>query len=638
MNPGMATLQAIALALALAACANAPGTRAGTDDAADASPEAAARAAAAGDHIVAAQQYEQLATQSKPPVKQDYALKSVQALVRAAQPREAQDRLRAVAVAGLPAAFAARKQLLEAQIAVLTDQPEQALRTVTAVTATRGLAPSLFADAYRTQADAWLRLQKPFAAVRSLIAREQYIAAADAIAANQQEIWQLLEAQSLADIVRERDAAREPVYAGWLALARTARDNAGNGARLNAAVQDWRKQHATHPASELFLQTLASPEPQYLERVEQVALLLPLTGASRSVQQAAEAVRDGFVAMHAADARAGKPRVRIYDIGADPARAPEFWARAAQDGAGLIVGPLGLEAVNALVARTSLDTPTLLLTHTNEPIRGNAKQVFQFGLPPEQEAEQAAERAYLDGYRRAAVLFPASVWGERMASAFSSKWQQLGAAVVTTQSYPPTGTDYSRPVRDLLNITQSEARRAALEKTLHMRLAFAPRPREDVEVIFLAADAARARLIKPQLNYFRAARIPVYATSQIFTGRGERATDADLDGVNFGDMPWMLVAGGDNGDLRARVQGSWPFAHTQLDRLYALGMDSYTLVSELNRLALDPQASLSGATSVLRLDAERRIQRGLTWARFTSGAPRLLDRFGARRGQFEATP
>jgi outer membrane PBP1 activator LpoA protein len=157
-------------------------------------------------------------------------------------------------------------------------------------------------------------------------------------------------------------------------------------------------------------------------------------------------------------------------------------------------------------------------------------------------------------------------------------------------------------------------------------------------MIFLAADAARARLIKPQLNYFRAARIPVYATSQIFTGRGERATDADLDGIRFGDMPWMLVAGGDNDNLRARVQGSWPFAHTQLDRLYALGMDSYSLVSELNRLALDPQASLSGATSVLRLDAEGRIQRGLTWARFTGGAPRLLDRFGSRRGQFEEAP
>lgn len=633
MNPAMNTLQAIALACTLAACATAPGTRAGV--ATEASADTASRAAEAGDHIVAAQQYEQLAAQSKPPAKQDYSLKSVQALVRAAQPREAQDRLRQINIAGLPAPFAARKQLMEAQIAVLTDQPEQALRAVGKVTTTRGLPPSLLADAYRTQADAWLRLQKPFSSVRSLIAREQYISSDDAIATNQQEIWHLLEAQPLAEITRERDATRDPVYAGWLALARTARDNAANGARLNSAVQEWRKQYATHPASELFLQTLASPEAQYLERVEQVALLLPLSGASRSVQQAAEAVRDGFVAMHGADTRAGKPRVRIYDIGADPARAPEFWARAAQDGAGLIIGPLGLEAVNALVARTSLDTPTLLLTHTNASIRGNARQVFQFGLPPEQEAEQAAERAYLDGYRRAAVLFPASVWGERMASAFSSKWQQLGGAVVATQSYPPTGSNYSQPVKDLLHITQSEARRAALQKTLGARLAFAPRPREDVEMIFLAADAARARLIKPQLNYFRAARIPVYATSQIFTGRGERATDADLDGIRFGDMPWMLVAGGDSDNLRARVQGSWPFAHTQLDRLYALGMDSYSLVSELNRLALDPQASLSGATSVLRLDAEGRIQRGLTWARFNGGVPRLLDRFGARRGQFE---
>ncbi len=621
----------------LVACATVPGARVGAETPA-ATPEAAARAEEAGDTVVAAELYSRLAAQSKPPAKQDYALKSVEALIGAGQAREAHDRLATINTAGLAPALATRKQILAARVAVLTDQPEEALRVIAPVAAGRGISPGHAADAQRVRADAYLRLHDPFGAVRSLIAREQYIAAQEAIAANQREIWQLLEAQPRDAIERERSAAREPVYAGWLALASAVQANAGAPARLADAVQAWRKQHATHPASDLFLLTLASPPAQVLARAENVALLLPLSGGNRSVQQAAESVRDGFMAMHAVDSRPAKPRVRIMDIGADPERASEFWAQAAREGADLIVGPLGLEAVNALVRRVSLDTPTILLTHTSEAIRGNVKQVFQFGLPPEQEAEQAAERAWLDGYRRAAVLFPDSNWGRRMASAFTSRWQRLGGAVVGSQPFAPSGAEYSRPVRELLNITQSEQNRADLEKTLGMRLYFSPRAREDIDVIFLAADAARARLIKPQLNYHRAARVPVYATSQVFTGRGERASDADLDGIVFGDMPWMLVVDGDTGGLRARVQGGWPFAHTPLDRLYALGMDAYALIGELNRLGVDPAATMSGATSVLRVDENGRVQRSLTWARFSGGVPQLLDRFAKKRGQFEGAP
>jgi outer membrane PBP1 activator LpoA protein len=621
----------------LVACAAVPGARVGAEPAA-ATPEAAARAEAAGDTVVAAELYSRLAAQSKPPEKQDYALKSVEALIGAGQAREAHDRLAAINTAGVAPELATRKQILAARVAVLTDQPEEALRLIAPVAAGRGISPAHAADAQRVRADAWLRLHDPFGAVRSLIAREQYIAAQEAIAANQREIWQLLEAQPRDAIERERSAAREPVYAGWLALASAVQANTGSPARLAEAVQAWRKQHATHPASDLFLLTLAAPPAQVLERAENVALLLPLSGGNRSVQQAAESVRDGFMAMHAADSRPTKPKVRVLDIGADPERASEFWAQAAREGADLIVGPLGLEAVNALARRVSLDTPTILLTHTSEAIRGNVKQVFQFGLPPEQEAEQAAERAWLDGYRRAAVLFPDSNWGRRLASAFTSRWQRLGGAVVASQPFPPSGAEYSRPVRALLNITQSEQNRADLEKTLGMRLYFSPRAREDIDVIFLAADAARARLIKPQLNYHRAARVPVYATSHVFTGRGERATDADLDGIVFGDMPWMLVADGDMGGLRARVQGGWPFAHTPLDRLYALGVDAYALIGELNRLGTDSAATMSGATSVLRIEENGRVQRSLTWARFSGGVPQLLDRFAKKRGQFEGAP
>jgi outer membrane PBP1 activator LpoA protein len=120
--------------------------------------------------------------------------------------------------------------------------------------------------------------------------------------------------------------------------------------------------------------------------------------------------------------------------------------------------------------------------------------------------------------------------------------------------------------------------------------------------------------------------VPVYSTSAIFTGRNDEVHDRDLDGIVFGDMPWMLMTEGRVGDLRARLQGDWPHARTGLDRLYALGVDSYAIIPHLNRVINDDSARFSGVTSSLSVDRSGRLQRQLLWAQFSRGMPRLLDK------------
>ena len=41
-----------------------------------------------------------------------------------------------------------------------------------------------------------------------------------------------------------------------------------------------------------------------------------------------------------------------------------------------------------------------------------------------------AERAWLDGHTRAAVVRPDTEWGVRVASAFSEAWEMLGGEIV----------------------------------------------------------------------------------------------------------------------------------------------------------------------------------------------------------------
>lgn len=581
----------------------------------------AERAAAAGEYVIAAREYDRLAQFAPPSEVAHYQLNAAEMLIKAGELAQARTRLRSTDGAALDANNLARRRILEARLALAEGQQELAIARLNDAAAVRNLSPVLLAEIHQTRAHAELALNNSIGAVRDLIAREQYIADKDAVAENQRELWGVLQGLSSAQIRSEITLARDPVLVGWLALAQLHAENVANSVARDAAVARWRAAFPNHPASTSLLDAVTSAAPALVGRIERIALLLPLTS---NYSVAAQAVRDGFMGMHAASTDPEKPRVTVYDIGADPAQASALYQRAVQDGAQIVVGPLGREAAEAIVRTDRLAVPTLLLSHTDERPNGAAR-LFQFGLPPEQEARQAAERAFLDGCRQAAVLHPQNPWGERMAAAFSIHWQRLGGGVLATQAYREDLTDYSDPIKQMLNVTQSEARKALLEKRVGQRLQFAPRARQDLDCIFMAADARRGRLIKPQLNYHHAKQVPVYATSHIYTGKPDPVQDTDLDGVLFGDMPWMLVASGRIGELRRTVQGEWPHVKTDLDRLYALGVDSYAVLSHLNRLGTENAERYPGVTSALSLDPEGRLHRSLAWARFRNGVPRLLD-------------
>jgi len=585
----------------------------------------------AGEFVLAAREYQALATQATPPQRQHYALKAIESLIKAGQAREAREQLRGTDLAKLDAAFQARKRILEAQLAALENRPDETLQLLAQAETTPNLDPARIAEIYRVRALAEVALDRPFSAVKSLIARENVIVAREAVTGNQQELWQILATLSRAQLDQERKATRDPMLSGWLDLAITALENAGSLTSLAIAVDGWRKSHIGHPASDDFLKSIARPRPGQIGRVDKITLLLPLTS---DYAQAAAAVRDGFLAMQAATPSPDKPRVSVVDTGTDPVRILAAYNAAVQDGAQLIVGPLGLEAVDHIVRNTGLEVPTLLLSHATDDI-DISKTVFQFGLPPEQEAIQAAERAWLDGHRQAAVLYPASAWGRRMQAAFVGAWQRLGGIVVSEQDYLLDQSDYSDPVMRLLNIVQSEARKDRIESVVKMKLKFEARPREDIDFIFLAADPRHARLIKPQLNYHRAARVPVYASSHVFTGRGDPTKDTDLNGILFPDMPWMLVGDGRVAELRKTLQPSWPYAQTGLDRLFALGVDAYAVIPHLNRLSSENAVRFGGVTSGLSLGRGGRLHRQLLWAQFRKGVPVLVDTFFRHKGQFD---
>ncbi|UCH52536.1 MAG: penicillin-binding protein activator [Pseudomonadota bacterium] len=587
------------------------------------STETAEKAESDGEFVIAAREYERLAQTTEAPQRQQLQLKSVDNLLKAGQLPEARIALEAVDVTALDSSYYARKKILEARLASLGGKHERAIRLLDQAQEARNLNPALIADIYLVRAQAELALNNPTGAVRNRIAREQYIANREIIAENQKQIWETLGAMPRERRIAALNVARDLVLAGWLELSLAAMDSGTSQAALAAAIERWKQSYPKHPAQDYMVPSLLARASDLIGRIERIALLLPLTS---DYAVPAQSLRDGFLAVDAINPDPTKPQIRVYDIGADPTQAPIFYSQAVLDGAQLIVGPLGRDAVDSLIRSGVITVPTMLLSHTDEESAAAGKFLFQFGLPPEQEAKQAAQRAYLDGHRRAVVLYQKSSWGERMQSAFVAQWERLGGTILAAEAYQADGSDYSEPIKRLLNINQSEARRGMMEAKVAQKLQFEARTRQDVEMVFLAADAASGRLIKPQLNFFRASRLPVYATSAIFSGKSDEVHDRDLDGVVFGDMPWMLLSEGSIAELRAKLQGDWPHARTGLDRLYALGIDSYAVIPYLSRINADDGARFSGVTSSLSIDRTGRLQRQLLWARFSRGTPRLLDR------------
>ena len=586
------------------------------------------KAEMAGEYIVAAERLKTLSRQAPLPENQRFAIESADDLRRAGQLAQARKMLDSVVIGPHNPGLAARKILVAAEIDLALGHRRAAGRHLAQLTDTR-LSPRLMAEADKLRATLLVAGKHPLAAAQLLVQRERLLVRHSEIRANRQQLWGILNQVPLTRLTSAQPA--NPALAGWVALAVAVRQTEPGSSQRRQALAAWKTRYPGHLASRQFLASLSAAAPPLASRFHRIALLLPLTS---QYAVAAQAVEDGFFGMAAVHPDPGHPQINVYDIGSNPSAARTFYRRAERQGAQFIVGPLGLAATHALLSTTTLKVPTLLFIHTTAPFSAPNGNVFQFGLPARQEARQVAERAFVDGHRAAAVLYPNTAWGKRVAGAFSDYWQKLGGTVNASQGYTPGLSEYSGPVERLLNITQSLQRAQMLRNALQMGFKFESRRRQDIDFVFLVADAADGRLIKPQLDYHHADSLPVYSTSNIFAGAPDPADDRDLDGVIFGDMPWILVGNGRMGRLRAVVPNDQKYVNTPLDRLYALGMDAYAVIPHLGQLAIDPSATFQGATGTLSVGRNNVIHRQLVWAQFDKGLPRLLDHFLKYRGRF----
>ena len=577
-----------------------------------------------GRYLQAAGEYLRLAEMH--PDKSDfYNLQAAAAYISIPRPADAAELLSTVTPQD--ADDRALKTLLQAELHLQEKRPERALELL--ASDFPATTPASFpARRHRIRAGAY-ELQADFInAAEERILYGAGLQQRDDADANTAKIWENLNKVDK-QILRELHRADPQALSGWLELAFINRTTLADLEALNGSLAAWEDKYPAHHANPGIIGQMRAAGLRYNIRPRQIALLLPLRGGYR---KAAEAIRDGLMAAWY-DSDQDRPLIKIYE--GNSLNIEKVYAQAVSEGADFIVGPLEKQALTRLSTMADLPVPTLALNRI-QPVSDMSTvdsgtmipTLMQFGLSPEDEARQVAERAFADGRSRALVIVPDDQWGRRLYAAFRENWLGQDGNILEKIDYDPQGNDYSAPVKQLLNVDSSESRVRNLRQALNRSLENLTRRRQDADVIFMAAFPIAGRQIVPQLRFHEAGGIPVYATSHIFTGSENPQADMDMDGVMFPDLPWILFPHDGGPSIKSQVNEIFQADTSVYQRLYALGVDVFHLIPNLYRLAFDEDAGFSGETGLLSMSGDGRISRKLPWGKIVNGKPELLDHGG----------
>ena len=356
-----------------------------------------------------------------------------------------------------------------------------------------------------------------------------------------------------------------------------------------------------------------------------MALILP--AKAEGFARAAEVTRKGFMA--ARDVSDDKPAVQVIETDGSAAGALAAYQEALAKNVAVIVGPLTKTEVAAVIKEPVL-VPTLLL-NTPDGAVSAPRGLYMLSLSTELEAQAVADAAYRPDATTAVVVATASPISRRASTAFQEAWTRQGGVI-----------------KEVIEFTGNLAR---VKRGVDAARA---------NVVFLAADPERARVLRP----FLGRNTVIISTSQVYAiprmevppppaapatrpdapGTAAPAAPAapvepaapelqkvpDLNGLRFVDMPWLLQPDHAATMVYARPEPALP---ADLARLYALGIDAFRVAQQLSRQR--GSFEIDGVTGKLAVNGGL-IERTPVQAEYRDGVAVLRDpasAFAAQAGR-----
>lgn len=502
--------------------------------------------------------------------------------------------------------LANEKNLLLAKVDLIREQPNAAIAKLSNVREINRLPIYYQVQFHEMLAYAYLATGHPVEAVLERIKLDGLLPDEASRANNRRALWLSLTTLSQPELdMLAAESSDNTMLDGWLQLAAISRKQYNDSQQMLSELEQWQARFPNHPANHILPTPLDSVKQHLFASPKHIALLLPVTGP---LAGPGNAIKDGFMAAYEASNRRDRVNVQLYNTNTTNIAA--LYQQALYDGADYIVGPLSKQDA-AQVAKLDHPVPTVLLNDVEGRVYDNA---YQFGLSPSNEARQVAAKVRKNGYSRALVIAPSGSWGDDVVDAFSVQWRAGGGHVVEALHYGPKD-ELTSAIRNLLHVSASEERKKPVK--LAPNTESEPKRRQDFDVIFLVAYPTKARQIMPLLRYYYAGDVPVYATSSVYSGSVNTMKDRDLNGITFCDMPWVFS--------HQMGNRNWPEQFNSYNRLYALGMDSYALSSQLNQLLLFPALGVNDKSGVLYLNSGQQISRILVFGQFRQGVAQLTS-------------
>ncbi|MGB0496569.1 MAG: penicillin-binding protein activator, partial [Kangiellaceae bacterium] len=440
---------------------------------------------------------------------------------------------------------------------------------------------------------------------------------------NNNQIWQALIQMELPILKAMSSGFNSRRINGWLEVVYLNKLWGNQPTTLIKELEQWKKRYPLHPAQINKPKSLRLVATSEVLTPKQIAVLLPLSGRFAT---SGKKIQSGLIAaQYQTESIEDMASMHFYDT-AKSLSGLTSYKQALDDGADFIIGPLDKKSIAEIINSDVPLVPTLFLNKSrasDELIKDPNNQIYQFGLPVEDEAIQAAHRAFEKGYRKALTFVKNDQLGLRAKSAFKNYFEQLGGELIDSQEYDDI-KKLNDEVQEMLRVGDSIKRKNQLEKTLGRNIEYTMRRRKDADVVFLFSNAQNARRIKPFINFYFALDLPVIATSRVFSGTYNIKKENDLNGVEFSDIPLYLSQQEDLISLRNKLTSiDKDLLKQNNGRLFALGFDSYQIISQLPIMKAFPDYHWYGLSGELGVDEFGVLRRYLTWAKFKNGFPEI---------------
>lgn len=405
-----------------------------------------------------------------------------------------------------------------------------------------------------------------------------------------------------------------PYSKGWLQLLSYSHRFGANSEQFSRYLSLWEKSYPTHPANLIVekLQTTILSN----ETFENIAVLLPLSGAQKSAGLAAQ---QGILAAYKND-----DTNKIHFIDTNKINWELLADKFTQLTIDHVIGPLLKSNVenfsNLSQQQVALQVPSLFL---NSPTNINlASYQTVLSMRPEDEAIQAASTLSQQQYNNPIILSHEDRMSKRLAIAFRDQWLLLTGKVVDIV-YFNQGKQMQVSLKEALDVNASQARIKQLESRLKNNIKTETRNRRDIDMIYLIGSAEQTRLIKPYIDVNTspfASIIPIFASSRSHSNFDNNNTNSssnnDLLGLTFTQIPWLLSSKQQNKNLATLSHTIWPKRTDSLSRIFAMGYDSYNLLNKITLMKQAPYIRHFGQTGVLKLNTDNVLTRSLIWGRY----------------------